>query len=142
MLDKEADNVTKQSQQMKGTYLEHSCFEMIRDVHQTIGGSSLSEFTLSRIDSLWQDLNVVVQSLERLPEESFKALIEVIVGLREARNELRLTRFLFDLEEINPVYCLVMRNRAVLRGQEILRKLLLVWPLQSSQGRPVKRSTK
>ena len=132
MLEKEADNVTKQSHQAKGTYLEHPCFEMIRDVHQTIGGSSLSEFTLSVIDSLWKDLNVVVQSLERLPEESFKVLMDVVGGLREARNELRLASFLFDVEEINPVYRLVMRNRAVLRGQEILRKALLAWPLQSS----------
>jgi len=132
MLEQEADNVTKQSHQMKKTYLEHPCFEMIRDVQQTMGRSSLSEFTLSRIDSLWQDLNAVVQSRERLPEESFKALIEVIVGLRAARNELRLARFLFDVAEINPVYRLVMRNRAVLRGQEILRQVLLVWPLQAS----------
>ena len=117
---------------MKGTYLAHPCFEMIRDVHQTIDGSSLSEFTLSLVDSLWKALNVVVQSLERLPEESFEALMEVIVSLREARNELRLASFLFDVEEINPVYRLVMRNRAVLRGQEILRKSLLAWPLQSS----------
>ena len=129
MLDKEADIVAKQAQ---GTYLEHPCFEMIRDVHQTIGGSSLNEFTLSLIDSLWQDLKVVVQSLERLPDETFKELIEVILALTEARNELRLACFLFDVEEINAIYRLVMRIRAVLRGQDILRKVMLVWPFQPS----------
>ena len=129
MLDKEADNVAKQTQ---GTYLEYPCFEMIRDVHRTIGVSSLSEFTFSMLDSLWRDLNVVVQNLERLPDEIFKELIEVILTLTEARNELRLARFLFRVEEIHPVYRLVMRNRAVLRGQDILGRVLMIWPLQGA----------
>lgn len=132
MLELEANNAEKQSHRSKDTYLEHQCFEITKDVHQTIGRVRLGEFTFSLIDSLWQDLNVVVQNLERLPEEPFKELIEVILALSEARNELRLARFLFEVEGINAVYRLVMRNRAVLRSQDILLKVLMVWPLQSS----------
>jgi hypothetical protein len=74
----------------------------------------------------------VIHHLERLPEAAFRNMIEVIDGLSEARNELRLSRFLFDLEEIHPVHRLLMRNRAVLRGKRIVRKMLLVWPADPS----------
>ena len=77
-------------------------------------------------------MNAVVHELNYLPDEVFKEILEVSEGLTEARNELRLARFLFDVEEINAVYRLVMRNRAVLRGKHILHKILTVWPLQSS----------
>jgi hypothetical protein len=35
------------------------------------------------------------------------------------------------VEEINPVHRLIMRNRAVLRNEKILHKVLQVWPLQA-----------
>jgi hypothetical protein len=114
----------------KRIYLGYPYCEIIRAVYQTISQCSLDKFTYSLIDSLWNDLNAVVYDLEHLPEASFKELIAVIGGLTQARNDLRLARFLFDVEEINPVYCLIMRNRAVLRGQDVLCKVLLVWPLQ------------
>lgn len=112
--------------------LEHQCCEMVREVYQTIHTSSLDKFTYSLIDSLWNDLNIVLYDLGQLPEAAFRELLDVIDGLTEARNELRLTRFLFDVEEINAVYRLIMRNRAVLRGECILHRIVTVWPLRSS----------
>jgi len=114
--------------------LEFQYYEIARDVYQTISKRGSSKFTFSFIDSLWNDLNAAVHDMDRLPEAEFRKLIGIIAGLTEARNELRLARFLFDVEEINPIYRLVMRNRAVLRGKDILRKVLLVWPLQSSSS--------
>ena len=113
-------------------YLEHQHCESAMELHQIIHTSGLDRFTYSLIDSWWNDLSTTVYHLERLPEESLKELMEVIQGLREARNELRHARFLFEVEEINSVHRLVMRNRAVLRGKHILRQVLLVWPLHSS----------
>jgi hypothetical protein len=112
--------------------LEHQCCEIIREVYESIHTSGLDKFTFSLIDSLWNDLNIVIPQLERLPEGAFKELLEVIEGLAEARNELRLARFLFDVEEINAIYRLMMRNRAVLRGEQILHKVLTLWPSQSA----------
>ena len=112
--------------------LEHQYCEIVREVYQAIHTSGLDKFTFSLIDALWNDLNLVLHDLERLPGATFKELMEVSEGLSEARNELRLARFLFDVEEINAVYRLIMRNRAVLRGEHILHKILTVWPLQSS----------
>jgi hypothetical protein len=80
-------------------------------------------------------LTDVTHQLGRLPEDVFKEMMEVIEGLAEARNELRLARFLFDVEEINPVHRLIMRNRALLRGTHLLHKILLIWPVVSSSGR-------
>ena len=111
-----------------GETMERESCEVVRGIYETIHTSNLDKFTFARIDSLYDDLNAVVQELDRLPEETFKELIGVILGLSEARNELRLARFLFDVEEINPVYRLVMRNRAVLRAEHILHKVLLIWP--------------
>jgi hypothetical protein len=122
----------KKKQAGNSVELEHQYCEIVREVYQTIHTSGLDKFTFSLIDSLWNDLNAALHDLERLPEAVFKELLEVIEGLTEARNELRLARFLFDVEEINPVYRLIMRNRAVLRGEHILHKVLAVWPLQSS----------
>lgn len=130
MLKKQAGNLVGLPHQAKRIYVEYPYCEIVRAVYQTIHKCSLGKFTFSLIDSLWNDLNAVVYDLEHLPEESFKELIRVIGGLTQARNDLRLARFLFDVEEINPVYRLIMRNRAVLRGQDILRKVLLAWPLQ------------
>jgi hypothetical protein len=73
---------------------------------------------------LWEDLSAALYELESLPETVSKDLLEVIELLTDARNELRLARFLFDVEEINPVYRLVMRNRAVLRSEHILHKVI------------------
>ena len=111
-------------------YLENQSCEIVREVYRTIHTSGLYKFTFSLIDSLWNDLNTALDELERLPEESFKELMEVIEYLSEARNELRLARFLFDVEEINAVYRLIMRDRAVLRGDQILYKVIKVWPIQ------------
>jgi len=123
MVDEEAGNSGE---------LEHQYCEIVREVYQAIHTSGLDKFTFSLIDSLWNDLNAALRDLEFLPEAAFKELLEVIEGLTEARNELRLARFLFDVEEINAVYRLIMRNRAVLRGEHILHKVLTVWPLRSS----------
>lgn len=112
------------------TYEEHQHCERVREIHQAIHSSSLDKFTYSRVHSLWEELNDILHALERSPEEAFRELIEVIDGLREARDELRLARFLFDVEEINPVHRLVMRNRAVSRGKALLCKVLQVWPVQ------------
>ena len=112
--------------------LEHQYCEMAREVYQTIHTSGLGKFSFSLIDSLWNDLNAIVNDLERLPVAACKELLEVIEGLSAARNELRLARFLFELPEINEVQRLVMRNRAILRGENILHRVMAVWPLQSS----------
>jgi hypothetical protein len=135
MFKKQAGTLARLPHQAKRNFLEYQYFEVIRDIYQTIGKCSLRKFTFSLIDSWWNDLNAIVYDLERLPEESYKELIGVISRLTEARNDLRLARFLFSVEEINPVYRLMLRNRAVLRAHSILRKVLLVWQLQTEIGR-------
>jgi hypothetical protein len=117
-------------EEQNGKHLEQQHCETVREIYQTLYTSSLEKFTYSRIDSVREELHAIVQRLESLPEEAFKEMIEVIDGLREARNELRLAMFLFNVEEIHPVHRLVMRNRAVLRGREILHKVLRIWPEQ------------
>jgi hypothetical protein len=113
---------------MRSKYLESQHCEVARDVYQIIDASSLDQFTFSWIDSLWNDLTALVYDLEHLPEAGLKELMEVIEVLTDARNELRLARFLFDVEEINPLYRLVIRNRAVLRSKDPLHKAIKVWP--------------
>jgi hypothetical protein len=111
-------------------------------VYEGLNRSRLGQFTLPRIDAFCQDLNAVLYELERLEEASFRELIEVILRLREARNELRLARFLFDVEEIYPVYRLILRNRAVLRGKDLLHHVVQLWVLQSSPEIPSKSVSK
>lgn len=111
-------------------YLDDQYCEVARDVYQTIHAAGLDKFTFSWIDTLWNDLTALVYELEHLPETGLKELMEVIEALTEARNELRLARFLFDVEEINPLYRLVMRNRAVLRSEGPLHKAIKVWPIR------------
>ena len=118
-------------------YLEHQHYESARTIYETLQTSGLNKFAYSLIDSSWNDLSTIVHHLESLPEDAFKELMEVIQGLRAARSELRDARFLFDVEEINSVHRLLMRNRAVLRGKQILRKVLMVWPLHSSSREAV-----
>ena len=124
MLKEQADNEVEQQYR-----------EVVRDVYQTVHTSGLNKFTFLWIDSLLNELNAALGELQLLPETVFKELLEVIELLTEARNELRLARFLFDVEEINPIYRLVMRNRAVLRGEHILHKVIKVWALHSSPRR-------
>ena len=124
MLKKRTGNSAQLPHQADGKYLQYKHHALAREVYQTIDRSGLDKFTSSFIDTLWSNLNTVVQDLDRLPEDQFQTFIEIIPGLMQARNELRLARFLFDVEEINPVYRLVMRNRAVLRGKHILHKVL------------------
>ena len=128
MLKEQAGISTEPPDEAICKQLEHGYCEIVQDVYETIRRSSLNQFTFSLIDSLWSDLHLVLYELEHLPEASFRELIDVIIVLREARNELRLARFLFDVEEIDPVRRLVLRNKAVLRGKSILHKVLSVWP--------------
>jgi len=132
MFRKQAGNSVALPPQVNRNSLDHRSCEIIREVSETIASASLDKFTFSFIDSLWQDVNAVLQELERLPEAAFKDLMGVIDGLTRARNELRLARFLFNLEEVDAVRCLVMRNKAMLRGGRILQNVLKAWPSQAS----------
>jgi hypothetical protein len=132
MLRKQAGTSVELPPGVNGKYLEPQHHEIIVQMYQTLRRSSLNHFTYSFIDTRCNDLNAVVCDLDNLPEASFKQLIEVIHRLGEARNELRLARFLFTVEEINPVYRLILRNRALARGVRILDKVLRVWPLYNS----------
>lgn len=132
MFKEEAGNSTELPHQATRKYLEKGYCENVREVYEIIDQSGLDRFVFPLIDSLCNDLNAVVYELERLPESTFKDLIDVTGRLAGARNELRLARFLFDVEEIDPVRRLVLRNKAVLRGKQILHKVLLVWPLYNS----------
>jgi len=109
-------------------YLEHQSYEIARDVYQTLHASDLNQFTYTWVEAMWQDLTALVYDLEHRPETALHELLEAIERLTEARNELRLARFLFDVEELNPVYRLIMRNRAVLRGRDRLHRGIEIWP--------------
>jgi hypothetical protein len=130
------ETVGSPDEQANTKVLERHYCEIAREVYQAIHTSGLDKFTFSLIDSLWNDLMLIIYELERLPRSKFNDLLEVSEGLTEAGNELRLARFLFEVEEINAVYRLIMRNRAVLRSERILHKVLQVWPLQSSAEDP------
>ena len=132
MLKEKAGNSIELPSQANRKYLEHQSCQIIGDVHQTLQTSGLEKFSFSLIQSLWDHLNDVIHHLDQLPEPAFGEMMEVIDGVREARDELRLALFLFDVEEINPLHRFVMRNRAIVRGKQILQKTLLVWPVEPS----------
>ena len=132
MLRRQAGTSVELPPAVNGQYLELQQHEIVREMCLSLRRSSLNQFTYSFVDAQCSDLNTVVSELDGLPEARFKELIQVIVGLGDARNALRLTRFLFDVEEINPVYRLILRNRALSRSKEILYKVLSVWPLYNS----------
>jgi hypothetical protein len=111
-----------------GGYLEYSSYVIARDIYQTLHASGLNQFTYSWVEAVWEELTALVYELECHPETALPELQEVIERLTEARNELRLARFLFDVEEVNPLYRLIMRNRAVLRGKACLHRGIEVWP--------------
>ena len=114
---------------MYPTYYEERSRDLAMQVCQSIERSSLLEFTSSRVDELLDVLHNIVHQLNQLPDQAFRELIQVILALRDVRNELRLARFLFDVEEVNPVHRYVMRSRAIVRGKTMLEKILQVWPL-------------
>ena len=128
MFTKRADKFAELPTQANGKVIEHAHCETIREIYQTIHKSGVNQFTYSILGSWWDQLSVVLYHLEGLPEEAFIELMEVIHGLRGARNELRDARFLFDVEGIHAVHRLVMRNRAVLRGKDVLHKVVSTWP--------------
>ena len=126
MFTKATGNSVAQSSQPKVIDLEQHC-EIAREIYQTIHLSSLNKFTFSVINVWWADLSRIIHVLERLPEEAFKEYIAVIQGLNKARNELRDACFLFEVEEIQPVHRLIMRNRAILRANEMLERVIQSW---------------
>lgn len=128
MLKEQAGHSVDRPDPSTTKHLERQSCEAVKALYQTIHTSGLHKFTFSWVDSLWNELSAVIVELDRLPDPSFRELMGVIRGLSEARDELRLARFLFDVEEIDPIYRLIMRNRAVLRGEIILQKTLQVWP--------------
>ena len=117
-------------------YLEQTLCDFIRNVYQSIHTSKLSQFTFALIDSLWNDSDAVLFELTHGPSATCKELSQVIEGLTEARNELRLARFLFEVEEIQPLYRLIMRNKAVSRAEGILQRVLRAWPVSTADKSP------
>ena len=105
---------------------EHQIYEAVRVVYQTIHTSGLYKFTSTWVESRWMELDSALYEMELLSPKMDRPLLETIETLTEARNELRLARFLFDVPEIDPLYCLVMRNRAVLRGETVLYRVVNV----------------
>jgi hypothetical protein len=127
MLKRQAGKSVEQSPQ--GTQrLEHPYCERVRHLYDILHASGIETYTYTFIDSWYLEATVILYELEDQTESTFKALIEVIISLREARNELRHARFLFDVEEVNAVYRLILRNRAVLKSKEILLRIILGWP--------------
>ena len=125
---KQSRDLAELPHQVNNDFLEHQQRELARGVYQAIDTTGLGKFTFSFIDSRWDDLNAIVQHLDHVSEAEFRVLFGVLADLTAARDELRLARFLFDLEEINSVYRLVMRNRAVRRAKYLLEKVVEVWP--------------
>lgn len=123
----EGKSIERQTQ-TNGNVLEPQYCESTSKLYQTIHASGLNRFTHSLLDSWWDQLSVVVYSLEGLPGESLKEMMVVVGGLRAARNELRDACFLFDVGEIHPVHRLILRNRSVIRGKEILWRVIQSWP--------------
>ena len=113
---------------------KHAYRELALGVCQAIDQACLSGFTHSFIEGCWSDLHTVHRNLERLPEPAFKEMIQVILSLAEVCNELRDALFLFDVEEITPVYRLMMRNKAMLRGKRILDGVLMCWPYYNTHS--------
>src|SRR5690349_12728477 len=73
--------------------------DLAMQVCQSIERSSLLEFTSSRVEELLDVLHDIIQQLDQLPDHAFRDLMQVILAMRDVRNELRLARFLFDVEE-------------------------------------------
>lgn len=126
MFTKATGNSVAQSPPPNVIDLEQHC-EIVREIYQTIHMSGLNRFTFSVLNLWWADLSRVIHALERLPEEPFKEYIALIQRLNDARNELRHACFLFDVEEIQLVHRLIMRNRATLRAKEILQRVIQGW---------------
>jgi len=110
------------------TYREPQAWEIVRQAYETIHTSGLFQFTFAWVEALYADLEAVRYELEHLSVDVYKELLEVAERVEAARNELRLARFLFDVEEINPLHRLIMRNRAVLRCECLLSGLVSGWP--------------
>ena len=128
MLRQQAGNSMERRSRTNGKHLEPSSFQSVSEAQTVLQTAGLEVFTVSFIASLWSKLEEVIQSLDNLPESKFRKLVEVIDGLREVRNGLQLACYLFDVEEIPPLYRLILRNRAVLRSRQKLEKILPVWP--------------
>lgn len=115
-------------------YRKHVYREIALGVCQAIDQACPRGFTYSFVEDCWSDLHAVHQHLDRLPERAFREMIQVILSLAEARNELRDALFLFDVEEINPIYRLMIRNKAMLRGKNILDRVIMDWPYYNTQS--------
>lgn len=132
MRNAQAGNSTELRPHAHSRKMEHQSCESIREVFQALHPSAWRSFTPAWLDTLWSHLNDVIHHLDRLPEDTFREMIEVIDGLGMARAELGLACFLFDVEEIDPVHRLLLRNRAVWRSENILQKVLQAWPSRPS----------
>jgi len=127
MLKRQAGKSAEQSPQVTQVLEPQHC-ERVKQIHQTLHTANLQKYTYILVDSLYRQSITILYELEVQPEDLFRALIEVVDGLREARNELRHARFLFEVQEINSVHRLIMRNRALLRGKDVLQRVIRVWP--------------
>jgi hypothetical protein len=106
--------------------LETEGWEVVRQTYQTLRTSSLFQFTLARVEGLYRDLEAALYQMEHGSAEVSPRFLKIAESLQKARNELRLALFLFDVPEIDPLYRLVMRNRALLRGEAVLCEVIKI----------------
>lgn len=97
-------------------------------MYQTLAAAEVGMLTASFLQGLYNDLDSIIERLIPLKDPNELESPAILDGLIIARNKLDFALALFDIEDVDPLYRLVIRNKVIPKVRSLLEDVLLCWP--------------
>jgi hypothetical protein len=105
-----------------------SLYQATARIYKALAAAEPGMLTASFLEGLHNDLDAIIEHLTPLTDPDELESPAIIDGLIIARNKLDFALALFDIEEVDPLYRLVIRNKVVPRVRILLGDVLQCWP--------------
>ena len=112
--------------------LEQLYREITSDIYQSLKLMNPWSFDRTFVCVAWEDLNAVIDGLLPHMMDDEDTFVRIVDGLKAVRKELCFADSLFDVEQVDPLYRLVIRNKSALRLRYILDTILQSWETNPS----------
>lgn len=111
-----------------------SLYRATAGMHKMLVTAEAGGLTASFLERLCNELDSIITRLIPLKDPNKLESPAFFDGLLIARNKLRFALALFGMEEVDPLYRLIIRNKVIFKVRMLLGDVLQCWPGVAGQG--------